>query len=165
VIAGDDGEQRALIDRATFARAFLQPTLAEDVGRRFASDDQNRQSLGEGVGDADEQRAAGNEGADVGGRHLHAEHDGGTGQRGGGVRADDGAGLGEGGIGDGRPLPRAGLDRDLEAQVFLVFLGLKKKRKKIYFLFLYFKFFKINILIEIKFFINLSSVVINCRLN
>ena len=51
VVAGDAGEQRALVDGAAFARAFLQPALAEDVGGGLAGDRQHRQPLGVGVGD------------------------------------------------------------------------------------------------------------------
>ena len=52
----------------------------------------------------------------LGQRHLHGEHDPGTGERFGGIRGDLGAGGGELAIGNGRLRPGARLDRDREAE-------------------------------------------------
>ena len=72
--------------------------------------------VGEGAGDADQQRAARDQRALLGLRHLHGEDDPGAGQGGGRVRRDLGPGGGELGIGNGGVRAGPGLDRDGQAR-------------------------------------------------
>ena len=78
VVARDTGKQCNLVNAAAFAGAFLQASLAENMGRGFAGDDQDRLFVRIGIGDPRHQ---------IGGARTRSGNAGGDFPRGPGIAA------------------------------------------------------------------------------